>query len=106
MWPSPPAHDADLLPFATFQWRSGEYVVMPAHSSATPGIERLRHAQHELLVDDDAVRIAAEVTPPESLSARCRCTSANSGSTALRRVALEHSPHESTMQPTAARSPP
>ena len=34
MWPSPPSPTTPTFcPLPTFQWRSGEYVVMPAQSS-------------------------------------------------------------------------
>ena len=52
-----------LWPGPIFQWRSGDQVVIPAQSkgaTAASCSSEWRILQHELLVDGDALRIAAE----------------------------------------------
>src|SRR5260370_5844633 len=109
MWPRPPSPTIPTFcPGPTFQWRSGEYVVMPAHNSgAVAAGSRLSGT---FSTYDSSTTILSEyppyVTPPVCLSAPLYVKVGNlSQYCSSPRVQFGHVLHESTRQPTAARSP-
>src|SRR5262245_47669607 len=109
MCPSPPSPTTPTFcPLPTFQCRSGEYVVIPAQSS---GAVPARFASfRSFSTNASSTTMRSEyppyVTPPEFLSWPLHVNVGNfSQYCSSPRLHGSHCRHESTIHPTAAKSP-
>ncbi len=100
MWPRPPMPTMPtFLPGPAFQWRSGDQVVMPAHSrgavAARSGACGVPDLQGEVFIHDHIGGIAAVVSRRCRPASRCRCPGS-------RAVLLEYCSRPSRQERTGA----